>query len=166
MISLIVAMAENRVIGRDNHLPWRLPADLQHFKRITLGKPVVMGRKTWESIGRPLPGRDNIVVTRAQGYDAAGARVAHSLDEALAAAGDAAEVMIIGGAGLYNQTLSLADRIYLTRVHAEVTGDIWFPDIDPEVWRVVEHETFPADERNQYGYSFELLERIHSEDRA
>jgi dihydrofolate reductase len=160
MIALIVAMAENRVIGRDNRLPWRLSADLQHFKRVTLGKPVVMGRRTRESIGGPLPGRDNIVVTHAMDYAADGARVVHSIDEALRAAGDAEEIMIIGGAGLYEQTLDRAARIYLTLVHAAVEGDVRFPCIDPDVWRVTSSETFRADDRNQYDYSFKVLERV------
>jgi len=160
MIALIVAMAENRVIGRDNQLPWRLSADLKHFKRVTLGKPVVMGRKTWESIGRPLPGRDNIVVTRAMDYTAAGAQVVHSIDAALRAAGDAPEIMVIGGARLYEQTLERAGRIYLTLVHAVVEGDALFPCIDPDAWRVIGSESFRADDRNEYDYSFKVLERV------
>ncbi len=126
-IAIVVAMAANRVIGRDNQLPWHLPADLKHFKQLTLGKPVVMGRKTYASIGRPLPERTNIVVTRDRDYEAPGCVVVHSLDEALAAAGEAAEVMVIGGAGIYRQVLPRTDTLYLTEVHAEFEGDTLFP---------------------------------------
>jgi dihydrofolate reductase len=156
-LSLIVAMAENRVIGRDNQLPWRLPADLKHFKQLTLGKPVVMGRHTWESIGRPLPGRTNIVVTRDDTYRADGALVAHSIDDAMRLAGEAEEVMIIGGATLYEQTIERADRIYLTLVHAEPDGDSRFPEIDPRAWRVMCNERLHADEKNPYDYDFTVL---------
>lgn len=158
-IVLIAAMAENRVIGRDNQLPWRLSADLKHFKTLTMGKPIVMGRKTWESIGRPLPGRENIVVTRDTGYKAEGCQVVHTVDQALDIAGESEELMIIGGAGLYQQTLGRADRIYLTRVKAEVDGDVWFPEIDPQQWHEVECESHSADENNEYEYDFVTLER-------
>jgi len=158
-ISLIAAMADNRVIGRDNRLPWRLPADLRHFRKITLGKPVVMGRKTWESIGRPLPGRTNIVVTRDPDYLAEGCVVAHSVDEALTACAGSEEVMVIGGANLYQQLLDRADRLYLTRVRAEVEGDAWFPAFDAAQWREVEHESHRRDDANEFDYEFLLLER-------
>jgi len=158
-VSLIAALAENRVIGRDNQLPWRISADLKHFKALTMGKPIVMGRKTWESIGRPLPGRKNIVVTRDTAYQAEGCQVVHSIEHALDAAGEADEVMIIGGAGLYRQTLGRADRLYLTQVKAEVEGDTWFPEIDPQQWHEVACESHPADENNEHDYDFVILER-------
>jgi len=158
-VSLIAALAENRVIGRDNQLPWRISADLKHFKALTMGKPIVMGRKTWESIGRPLPGRENIVVTRDTAYQAEGCQVVHSIKRALDVAGGVDEIMIIGGAGLYQQTLERADRLYLTRVRAEVEGDTWFPEIDPQQWREVACESHPADESNEHDYDFVILER-------
>ena len=158
-IALIVAMAENRVIGRNNQLPWRIPADLRHFKALTLGKPVIMGRKTYESIGRPLPGRDNIVVTADSGYQAEGCQVVHSMEQALEAAGSCEEAMIIGGANLYRQTLENADRLYLTLVKAEPEGDTWFPEIELQQWREIERQAHTADESNEYDYDFVVLER-------
>ena len=158
-IALIVAMAENRVIGRNNQLPWRIPADLRHFKALTLGKPVIMGRKTYESIGRPLPGRDNIVVTADSGYQAEGCQVVHSVEQALEAAGSCEEAMIIGGANLYRQTLENADRLYLTLVKAEPEGDTWFPEIELQQWREIERQAHAADESNEYDYDFVVLER-------
>lgn len=159
-ISIIVAADENGVIGRDNRLPWRLPADLKHFRAATLGKPVLMGRRTYESIGKPLAGRHNIVLTRQRGTVIAGCTVVHSLDEAIDAAGDAAELMIIGGAELYRASLELTNRIYLTRVHTAIEGgDTWFPDIDYDAWIETAVEEHAADERNEFAYSFELLER-------
>ncbi|HNK33609.1 MAG TPA: type 3 dihydrofolate reductase, partial [Plasticicumulans sp.] len=145
MLSQIVAIGRNRVIGAGNALPWRLPDDLAHFKRLTLGKPVLMGRKTWESLGRPLPGRDNLVITRNPGYHAAGARVFASLDTALAACSDAPEIMLIGGAELYAQTLPICDRLYLTEVDAAPDGDAFFPALDPADWRETAAEPHPAD---------------------
>lgn len=163
ILTIIVAMARNRVIGRNNALPWRLPADLQHFRRITLGKPVVMGRKTYESIGRPLPGRDNIVVSTDRDYHAIGCRVTHSIQDTLASLQEMPEVMVIGGASLYQETLACAGRIYLTLVHADVAGDTWFPELDAGQWRQVNREDFLADERNNYDYSFIHLERVWKE---
>lgn len=158
-IALIVAMAENRVIGRNNQLPWRIPADLRHFKTLTLGKPVIMGRKTYESIGRPLPGRGNIVITADSGYQAEGCQVVHSVEQALEAAGSCEEAMIIGGAKLYRQTLENADRLYLTLVKAEPEGDTWFPEIELQQWREIERQAHTADESNEYDYDFVVLER-------
>jgi dihydrofolate reductase len=138
IISLIAAMSENRVIGRDNSIPWHLPADLQRFKQITMGHPLIMGRKTFESIGRPLPGRKTIVISRNSGYQAGGCIVAHSLQDALAECAGDNEVFICGGAEVYLQTLQLATRIYLTIIHREVAGDVRFPEIPEdfmEVWR-------------------------------
>ena len=153
-------MAENRVIGRANRLPWRLPADLRRFKSVTMGKPVIMGRKTYESIGKPLPRRSNIVVTRDPDYRAPGCQVVHSLEQALEAGAGHAEVMVIGGAELYRQALGRAQRIYLTLVRAEVEGDALFPDIEPQQWRELERESHRADERNQYDYDFVTLQRV------
>ncbi len=158
-ISIVVAADENGVIGRDNKLPWRLPADLRHFREVTLGKPVIMGRKTYESIGKPLPGRHNIVITRTRDLVIAGCTVVNTLDEAIDAAGNADEVMIIGGEEIFRETLGLANRIYLTRVHTAVEGDTWFPDIDYDEWRETSIEAHASDERNEHAYSFELLER-------
>lgn len=159
IISLIAAMDENRVIGCDNRLPWRLPADLQHFKRLTMGKPMLMGRKTWESLPGLLPGRTHIVISANPDYAAEGCLLVHSVEQALAAAGDAEEIMVVGGANLYRQLLPLADRLYLTQVHTRVTGDAWFPDYRAETWRELEREEHPADERNPIAYSFVTLER-------
>lgn len=158
---LIVAAAENDVIGRDGDLPWHLPSDLAYFKRATMGKPIIMGRKTHESIGRPLPGRANIVVTRQADYEADGCVVAHSLEEALqsAATHGAAEAVVIGGAELYAQALPRADRILMTRVHAPIEGDVRFPPLEPDVWRVVGVEHHDADERHAYPFSFMELVR-------
>ena len=159
-LSVIVAMAANRVIGHENRLPWHLPADLQHFKATTLGKPVLMGRKTWESIGRPLPGRTNIVITRDTAYVAEGCVVVHSLDEAIHAAGQAEEVMVIGGAELYRQALPQAERLYLTLVHGEFEGDIRFPEWQPDDWRETGRIDHGPDDKNPHAYSFVTLERV------
>jgi dihydrofolate reductase len=159
-ISLIAAMAQNRVIGRDNQLPWRLSADLQHFKALTLGKPIIMGRKTWESLGRPLPGRTNIVITRDIGYQAEGCVVVHSVEQALEVAAGSDEVMVIGGANLYRQLLDRADRLYLTLVKADIEGDAWFPEFDPTQWRETERESHSRDNKNEFDYEFVLLERV------
>jgi dihydrofolate reductase len=154
-LSLIAAMARNRVIGIDNRLPWHLPADLQHFKATTLGKPMIMGRKTWESLPGLLPGRPHIVVSRDPAYVAEGARVAHTLEQAIALAGGVAgEVMLIGGANLYAQALPLADRLYLTLVDADVEGDAWFPAFDEAEWQLESRDDHAPDERNAYPYSF------------
>lgn len=152
-------MDRQRLIGRDGDLPWRLPNDLKHFKRHTLGKTVLMGRKTWVSLGRPLPERENWVLTRDAGFVAPGARVFADLDAALAEHRNG-ELMVIGGAQLYRQTLPLAQRIYLTEVDAVVDGDTHFPAIDRSQWREVSRESFPADERHAHGYAFVELERI------
>ncbi|HVT45317.1 MAG TPA: dihydrofolate reductase [Thermoanaerobaculia bacterium] len=158
MISIIVAVSDNGVIGRDNALPWRLSADLKRFKRITMGHHLVMGRKTFESIGRPLPGRTTIVVSRQPSLRAEGAIVAPSLDAAIAAAGDDEEIFIAGGAEIYRQAIEKAGRIYLTRVHAQIEGDATFPPLDAG-WREIARESHPAGERNEYPFSFCVLER-------
>jgi len=152
-------MDRGGVIGRDGKLPWYLPNDLQYFKRITMGKPIVMGRKTHESIGRPLPGRANIVVSSNRHYEAPGCTVVGSLDEACAAAGRCEEIMIIGGASLYRDALPLASRIYLTEVNADVVGDVRFPPFDRRAWREIERAHHPADARNFCAHSFVVLER-------
>ena len=158
-VTLVVAATDDGVIGRDGGMPWHLPADLAHFKRVTLGHPIVMGRRTYASIGRALPGRLNVVVTRDRSFSAAGVTVAHSLDEALAACGDAAEAMVIGGGELYREALPRATRIHLTRIHAAIAGDTHFPALDPAAWTETTREERPADERNAYPLSFVTLER-------
>lgn len=158
-ISIIVAMAENRVIGVQNRLPWNLPGDMQWFRSHTLGKPVLMGRKTYESIGKPLPQRTNIVITRDASYRAEGCIVVHSIEEALAAAQPAEEAMILGGASFYEQLLPQSGRLYLTLVHAQIAGDAWFPEFDWDEWTLVERQDRDADDRNPYPYSFLILER-------
>ncbi|MBL8259309.1 MAG: type 3 dihydrofolate reductase [Candidatus Competibacteraceae bacterium] len=164
-LTLIAALARNGVIGRDNGLPWHLPADLRFFKRTTMGKPLLMGRRTWESIGRPLPGRRMIVLSRDPAYWADGIEVVRSLDEALARAGAATELMVIGGAALFEQTLPLAERMYLTRIEAEVAGDVRFPQWDARRWRLAWEEAHAADARHAWPYRFQRWERS-SEARA
>lgn len=161
MLSLIVAAGERNEIGKAGGMPWHLPADLKHFKATTLGKPVVMGRHTHESIGKALPGRRNIVVTRNPAYRAEGCEVAHSLQEALRLAGDAAEVMIIGGAALYREALPRAERIYLTRIAGQFEADTYFPALDMQEWQEKQRVHQPADERNAYACDFINLERIN-----
>ena len=159
-ISLIVAAATNNVIGRDGALPWHLPDDLKRFRRLTVGKPIIMGRLTHESIGKPLPERQNIVISSCERLQADGCEVVNSPEAALAVAGDAEEVMVIGGARVYEQMLPMADRIYLTRVHADIDGDTFFPDIDNDEWQIVEREDFPADDMRELGFSFITLARV------
>ena len=158
-VSLIAALAENRVIGRDNTLPWRLPADLKRFRRLTTGHPVILGRKNYESIGRPLPERTNIVLTRDRAYRAPGCTVVDTLDAAYAAATDASELFVIGGAELYAQTLARADRLYLTWVHAQVPGDTFFPTFDLADWTEIERERHEPDRDHAYGFSFVTYDR-------
>ncbi|MCF6354224.1 MAG: type 3 dihydrofolate reductase [Candidatus Polarisedimenticolaceae bacterium] len=158
IISLIAAVAQNRVIGIHNQMPWHLPADLRHFKALTVGKPIVMGRKTWESLPGLLPDRLHIVVTKKPDYQAKGCKIVHSIDAALAAAGDVPEVMIVGGAALYSAMLPQADRIYLTQVETIVAGDTFFPDYDPAQWQVTAQEKHAADEKNPFPYCFLTLE--------
>jgi len=174
-VSLVVAVAENRVIGRDGELPWHLPDDLRHFKRVTLGHPVIMGRKTFESIlgslGRPLPKRRNLVVTRDPEYrhEGPGARrvkVVHSLEEAFEAAGEEAdeeeveeEVFVVGGAEIFARALPRAHRLHLTVVHAEPEGDVHLPELDLESWRLVEEEHHPADAHHAHPFTFRLYDR-------
>ena len=159
LISLIVAMAQNGVIGRDNSLPWRLPEDLKRFRAFTLGKPILMGRKTFESLGRPLPGRTNLVLTRDRSWSAQGVIVVHSVEAALTQAASSDELVVIGGAEIYRLVLPVARRIYLTHVHADVPGDITFPEFDATQWADVEWTTQPADESHAYPLTFVTLER-------
>ncbi len=153
-LSLIVAMDENRLIGRDNQLPWHLPADLAFFKRTTMGKPIIMGRKTFESIGKPLPGRRNIVITRDPAFSASGCEIVNSIDAALSCCAGDEEVMLIGGASLYQQTIGQATRMYITRIHHRFDGDTWFPAFECNDWKVETREDFDADQGNTFAYSF------------
>jgi dihydrofolate reductase len=162
IVTLVVAVADSGVIGRDNALPWHLPEDLRRFKRLTLGKPIVMGRKTFESIGRPLPGRQNIVLTRDANYQREGVTVVHDVDAALSAAADAPEVMVIGGSDLFRLFLPRAGRIHLTRVHGNIAGDVRWPALDAHEWEVVERERYEADESHAYAMTFEMWQRVRS----
>ena len=159
MISIIVAASTNNVIGAQGELPWQLSDDLQRFRQLTMGKPIVMGRLTWESIGRPLPGRQSIVVTRQADFVADGCDVVASFAEAIDAAGDAGEIMIIGGSQIYDLFLPQASRLYITRVHAEIEGDAFFPGIDETLWQLVSSEEHEADASNQYPFAFMSYER-------
>lgn len=156
IISFVVAVSNNGVIGRDNGMPWRLSTDLQRFKKLTLGKPVVMGRKTWQSLGRPLPGRANIVITRDVAYNAEGAQIVADLDAALEAGAKAArdaggdEICIIGGAQIYAQAMDKATCLHVTHIQADIDGDAFFGPIDPEIWQVVSEENVPAGEKDNY----------------
>ena len=164
LVSIIVATDERGAIGRDGGLPWRLPDDLKRFKTLTMGKPIVMGRKTWSSIGRPLPGRHNIVITRQAGFEAPDVTVVASLDDAMAVAGDVPEVCIIGGAEIYRLALPRTDLIHLTRVHAVVDADTYFPELVAEEWDERLVEKHAADERHTYAYSCVELRRRHPTD--
>lgn len=159
ILSIVAAVAENGIIGRGNALPWHLPADLVHFKRLTLDKPILMGRRTWESLPGLLPRRRHIVVTRDPNYRAEGCTVVGSLDAAIAAAAMAPELMIVGGASLYAQVLARADRLYLTLVHADLEGDVRFPAWDRSDWELVSRSEYPADERNPIAMTFLSLHR-------
>jgi len=158
LISLVVAASENDVIGRAGDLPWRLPGDLRRFRDLTMGKPIVMGRKTWESIGKPLPGRQNIVITRQRDYVAKGCDIVFYPAAALLAAKGAGEIMIIGGSRIYRQFLRRASRVYLTRVHVTIEGDAFFPGLD-ECWELESSESHSADEQNEHAFTFEYWQR-------
>lgn len=153
-LSLIVAMDKNRLIGNANQLPWHLPADLAFFKRTTMGKPVVMGRKTFESIGRPLPGRRNIVITRNSHFIADGCQIVSDIDTALAICEVDDEVMLIGGASLYEQTIARATAMYVTEIDHVFNGDTWFPEFSQQHWTIVDRQEFAADDSNPYAFSF------------
>ncbi len=165
-LCLIVAITENGVIGKDNDMPWKISSDLQYFKKITMGRPIIMGRKTYQSIGRPLPGRVNIVVTRDTNFAEEGVITAHSLDMALevgkslAEAKGLKEVMVIGGAQIYALCLPEADRLYLTRIHARIEGDTYFPDLDEKEWLEYSSEHHVACEKDSHDFSFKVLDRI------
>jgi len=164
-LAIIVAQAKNRVIGIKNRLPWHLPEDLRYFKQVTMAKPIIMGRKTFESIGRPLPGRENIVISRQADYAPAGVRVVTSLEEAremaesLCLINGLEEAMVIGGAQIYAQALPLADRLYITEVDAVIEGDAWFPEIDPSGWQEMARTDFAPSGDNPYAYSFLVYEK-------
>jgi dihydrofolate reductase len=158
-ISIIVAASKNNVIGSAGGLPWRLPEELQRFKQITMGKPMIMGRTTWESIGRPLPGRQNIIMTRQADFAAAGCDVAASMEDALSLAGDAEEIMVIGGGNIYAQFLPLTDRVYLTCVDVTIDGDTVFPSLDDSEWQQVNREAWPAAADRQYPFEILTLDR-------
>lgn len=161
MVSLIVAMSSNGVIGRDGDLPWHLPADLRHFKTTTMGHHLIIGRATWDELGKPLPGRTMVVVTRNHEFKADGVLVAHSVEEALSLVVDDDEPFIGGGAEIYRQALEaeMVDRLYITRIHAEVEGDTFFPDTDLDGWLLADRIDHPADEKNEFAYSFERYDR-------
>ena len=163
-LSLIWAMDSNRLIGRDNALPWHLAADLAFFKRTTMGKPILMGRKTWESIGRPLPGRQNIVITRNPRFSATGCEIASSIDDAMGLCGNVEEAMLIGGASLYSQTIERAGKLYITRIHSQFEGDAWFPEFNMDSWIIDSREDFDADQTNSYPYSLvKYVREIHKD---
>ncbi len=158
IISMIAAMADNRIIGKDNQMPWHLPADFVWFKRCTMGKPVVMGRKTYESIGRPLPGRQNIVISRDDALRIEGVTTVTSIEQALAAAGEVEEVMIIGGGAIYAACLPMANKLYVTHIEAQIDGDTQFPDWGDE-FQETYSEAYQADEKNAYNMRFTVLEK-------
>jgi dihydrofolate reductase len=160
IISGVVAIAENRVMGKNNQLPWHLPADLRHFKNVTMGKPILMGRKTYESIGKPLPGRCNVIITSDETYHAPGCVVATCIDNAFAAVSDSEEICIIGGAGLFQQTLPQIQCLYLTIIHHPFDGDTFFPELDWSEWKEIQREDHQPDDSNRYAYSFLTLLRI------
>lgn len=159
IVSLVAAAGLDDGIGKDGRMPWHLPADLRHFKRLTLGKPVIMGRRTLESIGRPLPERRNLVITRDRSFRTPGVEACHSLEEALALAEPASEVMIVGGGEIYRMAWPRADRIYLTRVHLQTSADTFFPEVEPREWREASREEHRADGNNPVDYTFLVFER-------
>jgi dihydrofolate reductase len=158
-LSLIAAVSDNGVIGKDNKMPWHLPADLKYFKTTTLGKPIIMGRKTWESLGQILPGRRHIVITRNKNYNAEGVAVVHSPEAALEQVSDVGEAIIIGGAHLYEAMLPQCDRLYLTEIKAEFEGDTFFPKWNKKNWKISFTESHQADERNPFAYQFVVYDR-------
>ena len=161
-VSLIVAMARNRVIGRDNRLPWHLPADLKRFKELTMGHHIVMGRKTWESINRLLPGRTSVIVTSNPEFQLPGAKIARSVEDALQQCGDDLEVFIVGGEQLFRAALPLAQRLYLTTIEADVEGDTYMPQLDLSQWRLIAEESHSADEKNALPWTLQIFERARA----
>lgn len=164
-VSLIVAMANNRVIGINNTLPWHLPADLKHFKTLTMGHHILMGRKTYESIGKPLPGRTSVVITRNPSYSIEGVLTAHSLGSAIALCSDDPEIFIIGGAELYRQAIQHADRIYLTEIDLDISGDAHFTELDEKIWQESERVNHAPDEKNIHSYRFVTYDRANNKGR-
>jgi len=160
ILSMIVAHANNRVIGKNNDMPWHLPADLAYFKKTTLGKPIIMGRKTYQSIGRALPGRKNIVISRDDNFQAEGVEVVNSVDAALALVVDSAEVMVIGGGAIYQHCLAVAQRLYITHINADIDGDTYFPEYDLTVWQKIASDIRPSDEKNPYQLDFSVYEKV------
>jgi len=165
-VSAVIAAAENNAIGKDNKLLWHLPNDLRFFKRITSGHTVIMGRKTYESVGMPLPNRRNVVITRQQHYALKDAEVVHSIETALARCEGEAEVFIVGGAEIYKQAMPFTDRVYLTRVHASLPADTYFSGLDERDWKLISAEKHDPDERHAFGYTFEVYERKSDETRG
>lgn len=161
MISLLVAMDKNQLIGKDNDLPWRLPADLAYFKRVTMGHPIIMGRKTYDSIGRPLPGRENIIVTRDTSYKAEGCKVIHSIEEIVKMNQQTdQELFVIGGAEIFKEILPHSDRLYITEINEGFDGDTYFPTFDKAKWKVISKEQGIKNEKNPYDYTFLVYEKI------
>lgn len=159
-IAQVVAISQNRVIGKDNQLIWHMPADLKHYKNITMGHHMIMGRKTYESIGRPLPGRTTVIITRDKNYKAEGCIIVNSLDEALKVAASDSEPCIVGGGEIFRQAMSITDKIYLTIIHHDFEGDTFYPELDPAEWKLTKREDFQPDEKNRYPYSFCEYERV------
>jgi dihydrofolate reductase len=160
ILSMIVAHANDRVIGKNNDMPWHLPADLAYFKKTTLGKPIIMGRKTFQSIGRPLPGRKNIVISRDDTYQVEGVEVVNSVAAALALVIESEEVMVIGGGAIYQHCLAAAQRLYITHIDADIDGDTYFPEYNLAVWKKVASDIRPSDEKNQYQLDFSVYEKV------
>lgn len=159
MLSIIVAVSENNVVGKENKLPWKLSADLKRLKSLTMGHHIIMGRKTWESLGKALPGRINVVITTDKNFKAEGGVVVHSLNEALAYSSEDDEIFIFGGGKIFKEAMPLVNKIYITRVHSIIDGDTFFPVLDRSDWKEISREDFKADEKNQYNYSFVTLVR-------
>jgi dihydrofolate reductase len=153
-LSIICGMDRNRLIGQNNALPWHLPADMAFFKQTTMGKPILMGRKTWDSIGRPLPGRRNIVISRNPDFKLDGTETATSIEAALELVREHPEAMLMGGSSLYEQTMNIADTLYITEINHVFEGDAWFPEIDPDIWKETSREQHQADEKNKFDYAF------------
>ena len=160
LLSIIVAFDKNQLIGSNNNLPWHLPADLKHFKSITMGHHMIMGRKTFESIGKPLPGRVSVVVTRNKDYVMEGCHVVYSIEDAIKFCENEEEVFIIGGAEIFEYTMPLAAKLYVTQIHHEFEGDTWFPEIWGNEWELISKQLHPADDKNEYAYSFLSYRRI------
>ena len=160
MLSIIVAVSENNVVGKENKLPWKLSADLKHLKSLTMGHHIIMGRKTWESLGRALPGRINVVITTDKNFKAEGGVVVHSLKEAFTVSSSDDEIFIFGGGKIFKEAMPLVKKIYMTKVHSIIDGDTFFPVLDMKDWKETSREDFKADEKNQYDYSFVTLERV------